>query len=412
MHDAPVSTWGIKGWHDYLRPISAIRAMAGKGQSTNPGGPSYHPAGVPLIPDYIEVVEAGDPLAGANDEFVGDIKVKAWKGHKAINNVDIDEAGVDWILASEWEPYQRPSFVTPPFAGYISGHSTFSRAAAEVMTSLTGDAYFPGGMGTFTAEQDEFLVFEDGPSVTIELQWATYQDAADESGLSRIWGGIHPPCDDIPGRKNGIVIGQDAFAKAVTYFGCSAPEPCEDPFPAISEESLSTIQFSNVFSTGWDPVPGQIGCQIQVRLAGGSILGARIVGGANASGFNIPFNALQPGTDYEWRVRCGCSQTPLIAGPFSSWQPFSTPGGAALTSNPNPTEGQSNVTFTIAEEGFTTLEVFDLSGRMVDAIFSGVAQANSDYRFTFDGSALPNGIYIYRLTTVGEIINEKFMIAR
>ncbi|MEM9050732.1 MAG: FG-GAP-like repeat-containing protein [Bacteroidota bacterium] len=413
MHDAAVSTWGVKGWYDYLRPISAIRAMAGRGQSTNPGGPSYHPAGVPLIADYIEVIQLGDPLAGDNDEFVGDIKVKAWRGHKAINNVDIDEAGVGWIHASEWEPYQRPSFVTPPFAGYVSGHSTFSRAAAEVLTSLTGDSYFPGGMGTFIAEQDDFLVFEDGPSMTIELQWATYQDAADESGLSRIWGGIHPPCDDIPGRKNGITIGQDAFAKATSYFGCSAPTECEaGSFPAVSEESLVTFQLSDGFATIWDAVPGQIGCQIQVRFASGSLLGAKVIGGTNASSFGIPYSVLQPGTDYEWRVRCGCSQAPLIAGPFSSWQLFTTPGGSNLTSNPNPTEGQSNVTFSLAEEGFTTLKVYDLSGRMVEALYSGVAQAETDYRFEFDGSALPNGVYIYRLTTGDEIINEKFMIAR
>lgn len=246
MHDAAVSTWGIKGWHDYIRPISAIRAMASKGQSTDPGGMSYHPAGVPLIPDYCEVILEGDPLAGDNDEHLGEIKVKAWKGHNAINNVDVDEAGVDWILASEWEPYQRPSFVTPPFAGYISGHSTFSRAAAEIMTSLTGDAYFPGGLGTFTAEQDEFLVFEDGPSMNIELQWATYQDAADESGLSRIWGGIHPPCDDIPGRKNGIVIGQDVFAKAVNYFnGCQPITPCETADPiAVCQDVVVNLDES------------------------------------------------------------------------------------------------------------------------------------------------------------------------
>ncbi len=53
-------------------------------------------------------------------------------------------AGSDWILAENWWPYQRPSFVTPPFAGYTSGHSTFSRAAAEVLTDITGDEYFPG----------------------------------------------------------------------------------------------------------------------------------------------------------------------------------------------------------------------------------------------------------------------------
>lgn len=221
MHDAAVSAWGVKGWYDYIRPVSAIRAMADKGQSTDPLLPNYDPQGLPLIAGRIELVQAGDPLVGQNDEHLNKLKIWAWRGHKAINNVDVDEAGVDWILAENWEPYQRPSFVTPPFAGYVSGHSTFSRAAAEVLAAFTGDAYFPGGMGVFTATQDEFLVFEDGPSQTIELQWATYQDAADESALSRIWGGIHPPADDIPGRKMGIEIGQDAFMMASAFFGDS-----------------------------------------------------------------------------------------------------------------------------------------------------------------------------------------------
>ncbi len=61
----------------------------------------------------------------------------------------------------DWCPYQRPSFVTPPFAGYVSGHSTYSRAAAEVMSLLTGDEFFPGGLGKFIAKKQEFLVFED-----------------------------------------------------------------------------------------------------------------------------------------------------------------------------------------------------------------------------------------------------------
>ena len=37
----------------------------------------------------------------------------------------------------------------------------------------------------------------------MKLQWATYKDAADQCSLSRIWGGIHPYIDDIPGRKIG-----------------------------------------------------------------------------------------------------------------------------------------------------------------------------------------------------------------
>lgn len=244
MHDVAVSIWGIKGWYDTPRPISAIRAMAELGQSSNPADSNYHPAGLPLVPGYIEVVHPGDPLA-AGSVNVGKIKLKAWKGHSAINNVDTDVAGVGWILAQDWLPYQRPSFVTPPFPGYLSGHSTYSRAAAEILKDFTGDKYFPGGMGVFHAAQNQFLVFENGPSTDIDLQWATYQDAADESSLSRIWGGIHPPFDDIKGRLIAMEVAEDVFTKAETYF-INVPNDsifdvpgCPDPL-ACNYSSLAT----------------------------------------------------------------------------------------------------------------------------------------------------------------------------
>jgi hypothetical protein len=163
-------------------------------------------------------VGAGDALAGANGENVGKIKLYTWIGPQYINDPAVDVAGVDWILAEDWWPYQRPTFVTHPFAGYTSGHSTYSRAAAEVLTYVTGDAFFPGGLGEFPAPQNAFLVFEEGPSVDVTLQWATYRDAADQCSLSRIWGGIHPPQDDIPGRLVGRKIGIDASAHAEKYF--------------------------------------------------------------------------------------------------------------------------------------------------------------------------------------------------
>jgi hypothetical protein len=218
MHDVAICAWGIKGWYDSIRPVSAIRAMADRGQSSDPAGPSYHPDGIPLVPGHIEVIQAGDPLAGAANENVGKIKILAWRGPTYITTPATEQAHVGWILGSQWWPYQRPTFVTPPFPGYISGHSTYSRAAAEVLTAITGDAYFPGGMSQFQARKNEFLVFEEGPSVDITFQWATYRDAAEQSSLSRIWGGIHPPIDDIPGRRIGEKIGQEAFAFATAYY--------------------------------------------------------------------------------------------------------------------------------------------------------------------------------------------------
>ena len=222
VHDCAVSAWGIKGWYDYLRPISALRYMADRGQSSDPKGPSYHVDGVRLYPDFIEVVTEESTALGERHEHLkgeeGKIAVNAWRGPDYIIDPETDEAGVGWILAENWWPYQRPSFVTPPFAGYISGHSTFSRAAAEVLTQFTGSPWFPGGLGEFYCPMNEFLVFEDGPSVDVTLQWASYYDASDQTSLSRIWGGIHPPADDIPGRIIGSKIGRTAFNKALSYF--------------------------------------------------------------------------------------------------------------------------------------------------------------------------------------------------
>ncbi len=243
MHDCAVTAWGIKGYYDYIRPISAIRYMASKGQSTDVSLDNFHPEGIPLIPRYIEVIGSEDPLAGSDHEHIGKIKLFAWKGSHFIDDPDSDVAGVDWILADHWVPYQRPSFVTPPFAGYVSGHSTFSRAAAEVLTQLTGSNFFPGGMGVFDANKNDFLVFEDGPSQDLVLQWATYQDASDQTSLSRIWGGIHPPIDDIPGRLLGEDIGKEAFNLAKQYFymdadhdGYYSYEDYDDNDSSIHEE--------------------------------------------------------------------------------------------------------------------------------------------------------------------------------
>lgn len=240
MQDAAVSCWGIKGYYDFIRPVSAIRYMGEQGQSSDSNQESYNPHGLPIIPGRIEIIKEGDSLAGNFNENLGKMKLYTWRGPENIVNPNIDEAGVGWILSSEWWPYQRPSFVTPPFAGYISGHSTFSRAAAEVMTMLTGSEYFPGGIGTFDIKKNEFLVFEEGPSKSFQLQWATYRDASDQCSLSRIWGGIHVPVDDIPGRIIGKEIGVEAFSFAEKYF---TGEIAENGvvFPNPADENITVL---------------------------------------------------------------------------------------------------------------------------------------------------------------------------
>jgi hypothetical protein len=216
MHDAAITAWSIKGAYDYIRPISVIRWLAKEGQASDPDGPRYTPGGIRYDPGYIERLMPGDTVA--SDVVFSNIKAWAWKGPDFVENPETDVAGVGWIDPINWMPYQRPNFVTPNFAGYISGHSTYSSAAATALEKITGSPYFPGGVGEFVAKKNEFLVFEEGPSVDVVLQWATYRDASDETSLSRIWGGIHPPVDDVPGRIIGMEVGDDAFDRALEIF--------------------------------------------------------------------------------------------------------------------------------------------------------------------------------------------------
>ncbi|HNE29434.1 MAG TPA: MopE-related protein, partial [Saprospiraceae bacterium] len=246
VHDAAISAWGAKGWYDGVRPVSALRYMAGKGQSSDPELPSFDPAGITLRPGLIELIEPGDPLAGFANFNVGKIKLYTWRGPQTITDPTTETAGVGWILADNWWPFQRKTFVTPPFPGYISGHSTYSRAAAEVLTLVTGSEYFPGGLGEFhVAANSNFLGLEKGPSVDVTLQWATYRDASDQTSLSRIWGGIHPPMDDIPGRLIGMEVGQDAFYHAREIYypdadndGYYSYEDCDDHNPLLNPGAL------------------------------------------------------------------------------------------------------------------------------------------------------------------------------
>ena len=225
VHDAAIAAWGLKGHYDSVRPISMIRYLGSLGQSTDPEGPAYHPDGLPLVDGMIEVITDATTAAGERHAHLagheGEIAVRSWAGNP--DNPETEVGGVTWIRAVEWIPYQLPTFVTPAFPGYVSGHSTFSRAAAEVMTRMTGSPYFPGGLGSTTREAGS-LEFEDGPTTDITLQWATFYDAADQAGQSRLWGGIHIGADDVNGRRAGAACGIAAWSRAIAHF-TGAPVP-------------------------------------------------------------------------------------------------------------------------------------------------------------------------------------------
>ena len=220
VHDAAIVSWGLKRTTLGPRPLSLVRYMGQLGQSSDAALPSYDPNGLPIVPGMIELITEESSASGQRHEhlarYVGEIAVRGWRGEPGDRANEI--GGVAWLRAVEWIPYQRRTFVTPAFPGFVSGHSTFSRAAAEVLTLFTGSEYFPGGLGEFVGKAHSHLIFEDGPSTDVHLQWATYYDAADQAGQSRVYGSIHLNGDDFAGRKVGSETGIGAYEKALTYF--------------------------------------------------------------------------------------------------------------------------------------------------------------------------------------------------
>lgn len=172
--DAGIATWEAKEFYDYARPVSAIRDLGHLG----------------LIGEF-------------NDDLDGHV-ITAYAG---------EALGVAEILATEFTTYQNPNAdPSPPFAEYVSGHSSFSAAGAAVLELFTGSPDFRASV-----EIDFFLFQEDSLGSTITLQWETFDEAADEAGLSRIYGGIHFEDGDLNGRLLGEEIGVEVYEMAQTY---------------------------------------------------------------------------------------------------------------------------------------------------------------------------------------------------
>jgi hypothetical protein len=106
----------------------------------------------------------------------------------------IQRANEDGNPLTQPDPNWEQLLAAPPFPAYTSGHSTFSKASAQVLTRFFGtDAI------TFTARSDTL------PDVRRSFQ--SLAVCADEVGMSRIYGGIHFSFDNEEGKRTGGLIG-------------------------------------------------------------------------------------------------------------------------------------------------------------------------------------------------------------
>jgi hypothetical protein len=128
--------------------------------------------------------------------------------------------GFGFMAGEKWSPAQPSTFISPPFAEFTSGHSTFSSAAAEVLKLFTGSDNY----GDSYVIEPSGAVFDPAyPKTQVRLSWATFTDAANQAGSSRLYGGIHFANGNEFGKSMGRVIGSDTFTKASAYFAGNRP---------------------------------------------------------------------------------------------------------------------------------------------------------------------------------------------
>ena len=179
VHDA-----GIPCAKGYFRHVTAIRFMAAKGQSSEPEGVNYHEEGIPPVPNGNR--SPGDPFGGFRTGKRGQDRPGAY-GLRTHRTWQV------WGGSENWWPYQRPSFVTPPFAGYVSGHSTFFTGRCRGADRLHRRPVLPRRLMGHSSPRRQ--VFEQGHRWMWSCNGRPIEMPHDQSGISRIWGFT---MDDIP----------------------------------------------------------------------------------------------------------------------------------------------------------------------------------------------------------------------
>jgi len=139
------------------------------------------------------------------------------------------------MSAEDWHPYSPYNFITPPFPGYVSGHSTVSAACAKVLELSTGSDRFgevekrKAGMMTEADFACEKMQMRHGQSPSdakltcdVALDLPTFSATAEMAGLSRVMGGYHIQADNIAGLGLGRKVAMFDFPKTQSYFDGTA----------------------------------------------------------------------------------------------------------------------------------------------------------------------------------------------
>ncbi len=79
---------------------------------------------------------------------------------------------------------------------------------------------------------------------------------------------------------------------------------------------------------------------------------------------------------------------------------------------PNPFNPKTKIAFTLAEDGLTTLRVYNSLGQQIKTIVNEFLYSGSLYEFEFDGTEFTSGIYFVKLVQRNKVQTRKIVLMK
>lgn len=167
-------------------------------ETFSPPGHSYNIANIVVRQSNVNLFKAAETYAHVG-MAVADAFVNCWKTKYTYHTERPNSFIIRFI-----DPKYSQFWPEPPFPAFYSGHASQAAAAAEVLTKLYGSKfmYIDSSHQGRPADKVRNIEFKN-------RSYASFYEAAEEAGLSRIYGGIHILQDNIVGLQEGAKCGNN-----------------------------------------------------------------------------------------------------------------------------------------------------------------------------------------------------------
>jgi hypothetical protein len=198
--------------------------MPQKGQSSDPRCPSYSVDGLPLEPGLIELITAESSAARPAPRAPRRLRRRA--RHQGLarraRRLHDQLSGVGWVRAPSGCRTRSATSSRPRSRASSRGTAPSAAPLPRCSRRDRGSVRSRWARQRPPSRRTSRSPSSRGPASTLKLQWASWYDAADQAGQSRLWGGIHIEPDDFVGRRLGALVGTEATAHARKFFDGTA----------------------------------------------------------------------------------------------------------------------------------------------------------------------------------------------